>query len=346
MNPQNHILVVDADRHAHDAFGTTLDDLGAVHCTTGPLAALDAMEHAAPDVVLLDAATGDAGAFCRAVRSDARFGAVSIIVIGERAALAPAGVDEAVDFVDKPVDPLQLRTRVRTQLRIKSLVDALASSARSDALTGLPNRREFDEVVEREWRRAERGGDALSVLMIDIDRLDAYNDLYGRAAGDQCLASVATGLRALAMRRGDLVARYSDEKVVFVLPQTPRHGADFMAAQILATIDGLAIAHAASPTGKLTVSVGASSYDQRSACWVVPRANADFARHHERGRIVVDLVHAADRALGVAKLAGRARACALDVADLEEPTRIREIPPAPWRRATTVRIDRRESVAC
>lgn len=165
----------------------------------------------------------------------------------------------------------------------------LAELAATDELTGLANRRTFTEQLEREWRRAGRGGQPLSLLFIDADRFKPFNDLYGHVAGDHCLRSLADVVGAAVRRPGDLVARYGGEEFVLLLPGTDATGARRVADKVRAAIAALAIAHAGNdPFGVVTASVGVATE---------LRASAD--------RDPETLIAGADRALYAAKAAGR-----------------------------------------
>ena len=98
--------------------------------------------------------------------------------------------------------------------------DRLLELSTIDALTGIANRRKFDEVLPEEWRRASRTGSPFSLMMIDIDNFKGYNDGFGHARGDECLQIVSKALRDSARRAGDLAARYGGEEFVLVLPNT------------------------------------------------------------------------------------------------------------------------------
>lgn len=163
--------------------------------------------------------------------------------------------------------------------------------ATQDQLTGLANRRSFDEVLAHECRRAAREGTALSLLLLDLDYFKRFNDAYGHVAGDQCLKAVATALRRSARRPGDLVARYGGEELAVVLPRSDLPGARKVAEQILAQVLALDIPHSASPQGRVTVSIGVAALE---------------ARHSDEPEQL--LVEAADRALYKAKESGRNRA--------------------------------------
>src|SRR6185295_5145559 len=113
--------------------------------------------------------------------------------------------------------------------RLKRQSDELRRIACVDVLTGVANRRRFDEALDREWDRTCRLGDPLSLLMIDVDHFKAFNDHYGHPAGDACLRSVAQALVSVSLRPADLVARYGGEEFVVLLPQTPRVGAEHVA---------------------------------------------------------------------------------------------------------------------
>jgi diguanylate cyclase (GGDEF)-like protein len=209
------------------------------------------------------------------------------------------------------------------------LADELRRIATIDALTGVANRRRFDEVLEREWRLTRRSGDALCLLMIDVDHFKLFNDRYGHPAGDTCLRCVARTLVAASLRPADLVARYGGEEFVVLLPKTPRDGAEHVARAILGGVAGLGIAHAASPTAReLSVSIGIACYDDDSECWAPPSADSRFGNDGRPRCCAAELVAAADKALYSAKRAGRAQARLLDIGDVATPELARDVAPA------------------
>lgn len=160
----------------------------------------------------------------------------------------------------------------------------------TDSLTGLANRRRFDEALETEWLRAARSGAPLSLLMVDIDHFKNYNDRYGHPAGDQCLRRVAAALGQCVRRAGELVARYGGEEFVMLLPNANLTHACETAQNCLDQMLQEAVPHAASPTDKLvTISLGVAS--------IRPDAALDAST----------LVNAADAAMYRAKSGGRAR---------------------------------------
>jgi two-component system chemotaxis family response regulator WspR len=127
----------------------------------------------------------------------------------------------------------------------------------SDGLTGLSNRRHFDEYLELEWRRAMREQQQLSLLMIDVDYFKAFNDSFGHLAGDEALRQVAEAIRNSCSRPSDLPARYGGEEFALVLPNTSPGGARLVAEKLRQTILALSIAHTApEPGSRLTVSIG------------------------------------------------------------------------------------------
>lgn len=181
---------------------------------------------------------------------------------------------------------------VRQIRRRQAMEGDLRALARTDGLTGLANRRTFDEKLAREWRRACRDGSPLSVILLDVDRFKLYNDVYGHQAGDVCLRAVATAVAGLARRSGDLVARYGGEEIVLLFPDTPRMGAELIAETIVASVEGLALPHVENqPCGVVTVSVGVATILPGSG----PQAFDDPSL----------LVAAADSALYKAKRSGR-----------------------------------------
>lgn len=178
----------------------------------------------------------------------------------------------------------------------RKLVEAnleLERLMKSDGLTGLANRRHFDEYLEMEWRRSQRARDELSLLLIDVDYFKVFNDRFGHVAGDDVLRQVATVLQANCGRAADLAARYGGEEFALVLPGTPLEGALNVAARVLEGIRALAIPHIMPQEGSvLSASIGVATLtadDQRTA---------------------VQLIEQADGALYVAKRNGRARVVA------------------------------------
>lgn len=156
---------------------------------------------------------------------------------------------------------IRRRVAAESELRVaqQQLLDSnqkLAHLALNDPLTGLANRRSFNETLDVEMRRAHREKTPLALLMIDIDHFKLFNDTYGHPAGDACLRDVAQLLAACVRRPTDLVARYGGEEMAVVLPHTDSAGAAVVARMMLDGLEELAIAHQASPFGRVTVSIG------------------------------------------------------------------------------------------
>ena len=142
----------------------------------------------------------------------------------------------------------------------KALQSQLAAEARTDGLTGVANRRAFDEVLDREWRRAMRDGSSLSLLILDVDHFKAFNDANGHQVGDDSLRTVARTIAHSVQRAGDFVARYGGEEFAVILPGTERHEALAVAQRICGAVHALRLPHAASPSGPyLTISIGAAT---------------------------------------------------------------------------------------
>lgn len=125
----------------------------------------------------------------------------------------------------------------------KRLEDELLALSLTDALTGLGNRRAFDETLAREWDRTSREGSQMSLLLLDIDHFKSFNDLYGHQAGDDCLRMVALAIKQAVARPGDLVARYGGEEIAVVLPNTGAGGAEVVAERIRRAVEALAVHH-------------------------------------------------------------------------------------------------------
>jgi diguanylate cyclase (GGDEF)-like protein len=252
---------------------------------------------AAPDLVLLDVLMPglDGFAVLRRLKEHAATRQVPVIFV-----TAMSEIDDeergltlgAVDYITKPISPAIVRARVRTHLQLKQQRDLLERHAFLDGLTGIANRRRFDEVLEQRWRAAQRSGSGLSVLLIDIDYFKQYNDHYGHGPGDDCLRRVAAAVARTFSRGDDLAARYGGEEFAIVLG-----GGDAAAPaqRLLGCIAELAIPHRLSPLqGRVTVSAGAYA--------VQPLPQFDHRQ----------AVESADRLLYQAKQGGRNRCVVYD----------------------------------
>lgn len=163
----------------------------------------------------------------------------------------------AVDFISKPINETILRARVNTHLLLKLQADFLRSVAMVDGLTGLANRRKFEEDLRRDWLQCARNRQDLSLLMIDVDHFKRYNDHYGHQQGDACLRDVAQTIKHCLKRPGDLSARYGGEEFVCMLPNTSSHGAMTVAQHISDAVRALHIPHACSDAAQtVTLSIG------------------------------------------------------------------------------------------
>nr|WP_145545697.1 diguanylate cyclase [Variovorax boronicumulans] len=298
------LLIVDDNPTMVQLLARMLAGMGRLRFATGGAAALDQLRKLPADLVLLDAEMPGMSGFevCEAMKADPALADIPVIFVTGHsdAAFELRGLESgAVDFIAKPVSEPLLLARVRTQLRLKRLADELRRLATVDALTGLSNRRAFDNALEREWHRALRDGEPLALLLMDVDHFKKYNDHYGHPAGDACLQAVAGALQHQANRPADLAARYGGEEFALLLPNTTLDGAGHIAARLGEAVAALALAHAASPTRPtVSISIGVSGRMPETP----PRCGPS------------DLLTRADEALYAAKAGGRARHCLLPLA--------------------------------
>jgi diguanylate cyclase (GGDEF)-like protein len=190
-------------------------------------------------------------------------------------------------------DYLETQMKKIDALRLSYANQKLTRLSLSDPLTGLGNRRHFDENLKRQWRMAARSGDCLSLLFMDVDNFKAYNDQYGHPAGDRCLQAIASILKTHSRRPSDLSARFGGEEFVLLLPHTTEDQALSIAESILEHMEKLAIPHAYSQVAPhITLSIG------------VATATPD------PGTQALSLLTRADQALYQAKTQGKNRAVA------------------------------------
>ena len=228
MNPPGTdaqpVLIIQEDGDAPDRLRAELDALGCrVVCARNAADALARIRDQAPQVILLDAATGggEAPAICRQLQADAEAEAIPVLLLApeagaaDRAAALEAG---ALDYVLDPFDRVELRARLASALRLKQLQDELRCASVRDGLTGLLSRAFFAEQFERECNRSRRYESLFALAMVDVDRFGEVNERHGRASGDAVLRDIAAILRATT-RESDSAARWARDEFIVLLPE-------------------------------------------------------------------------------------------------------------------------------
>ena len=263
--------------------------------------AIDMCKKVNPDLVLLDIEMPILNGFdvCAHLKSDPATKEIAVIFISGH-------FDEdkevkgfnlgAVDFIHKPINPIITKARIRNQLTLKSQSDLLRSIALLDGLTGVANRRKFEQTLPVSWLQCCREQQPLTIILLDIDFFKLFNDTYGHTEGDACLRKVAQTIQDTVNRPYDLVARYGGEEFVCVLPNTDLTGGTYVAQQIVDSIIALKITHEKSHISDyVTLSAGVAT--------IVPVRNKD-------DKI---LIEAADKQLYLSKERGRNRVLGVQV---------------------------------
>ena len=314
------ILLVDDDPTVAAALSGVLREFGRVRYARSGSEALRLAHESVTDLVLLDINLPDLSGFeiCKSLKHSAELSDVAIIFITSDAEQEVEGLScGAVDFITKPPRPAQVAARVRIHLCMRQMHMLLRLSAATDPLTGLANRRAFDEALQREWLRCQRMASPIAIASVDVDHFKAYNDHYGHPAGDECLRAVSQALRKAARRPADVLARCGGEEFAILLPDTDAYGACCAVERALSAVAGLKLAHARSTTAEyLTVSAGVTAYDPSCDNWGMPQRNSGSGLAQQLAP-TADLVATCDRALYAAKQGGRNHARFLSLNDRE-----------------------------
>jgi len=250
-----------------------------------------------PDLVLLDVVMPGMDGFevCARLKGDDSTNHIPIIFVTAHsdAAQETHGLSlGAVDFIPKPINPDVVRARVKTHLTLKFQSDLLRKLVFLDGLSGVFNRRYFDQQITMEWARAARNNLPLSLILLDVDYFKLYNDRYGHQAGDDALRIIASTLKSCLRRPADLVARYGGEEFACILPETSYDDALQLAQELERRVREKHIVHESSSVNpSVTISVGLATRE--------PNTSGD----------VQSLVGLADELLYQAKHTGRARVC-------------------------------------
>ncbi len=310
------ILLVDDQAFVAEAIRRMLADEADIdfHFCADPSQALQRALELHPTLILQDLVMPgvDGLMLVKFYRASSDLRSVPVIVLSskeqplDKSAAFGAG---ATDYLVKLPDRIELLARIRAHARsyqaqkerdaayqaLQELRQQLeASNARLrdlstlDGLTGIANRRRFDEALVEEWRRAHRTKDVISAALIDVDHFKLYNDSCGHQQGDDCLRKVAATLASGAHRAGDVCARYGGEEFVVLMPATPIDGAFEVAERIRRSVEALAIPHPKSSVGPhITISVGVCSLspqDLNGSAELVAKADVALYRSKHEGR--------------------------------------------------------------
>jgi len=240
--------------------------------------ALEVIRSTSPNMILLDSTQKDIDgiSLTRAIRHLEQSGIstdfapwtpiVFLSSVADEDVLAQGILAGGDDFISKPVSEVVLLAKVRAMLRIAArqreichVHRQLKEIATLDSLTGIPNRRYFDDTLATEWKRCLRTETPLSIVLSDVDFFKQFNDIYGHQAGDTCLKAVAGTLSESLFRVEDSVARYGGEEFVAILPGTDAEGALAVAERMRQSALELCIPHASGIDGRLSCSFGVAS---------------------------------------------------------------------------------------
>jgi len=259
--------------------------------------ALEFCHKTPPDLILLDVVMPGMDGFevCQSLKADPDTQDIPVIFVTAHtdAQQETRGLDVgAVDFISKPVNPAVVRARVKTQITLKHQSDLMHKLVFLDGLTGVFNRRFFDQQLAAEVARSHRHGTPLALIMLDVDFFKRFNDRYGHQAGDDCLRLIAQTLKECLRRPSDLVARYGGEEFACILPDTAFSNAMDLAKDLEKNVRDKGIAHADSQAAAVvTISLGVAGRSGNAS------GSAD------------EMLALADAQLYCAKNAGRAGVC-------------------------------------
>ncbi|HCY86385.1 MAG TPA: diguanylate cyclase response regulator [Desulfobacteraceae bacterium] len=299
---KSKILIVDDATENIDILYSLLKTDYRVSAAKSGVAGLKMAIQHQPDVILLDIMMPEMDGYevCRIIKETEETKNIPVIFVTAKT----QAMDEArafslgaVDYITKPFVPIVVKARVKTHIALKRKNDMLEELVSLDGLTNIFNRRKFDGQLVREWRKAQRQTESLSVIFIDIDHFKHFNDTYGHACGDECLQQVAAGLATRLKRPEDFIARYGGEEFVIILPRTDLEGVTHIGESLIETVWALGVPHETSETADVvTISAGAAT--------TVPTPSTGSP---------IELVKYADKMLYESKKNGRNRLTAVSI---------------------------------
>ncbi|MFZ2542147.1 MAG: diguanylate cyclase [Gallionella sp.] len=312
------VLMVEDSKVSIKIITEFLNELGVQLLTaeTGA-AAIELYRSERPDIILLDIILPDINGYevakqvRKIQRKDDWTAIIFLSVMSKDDDLARGIEAGGDDYLIKPVGRVVLQAKVAAMYRLVQMQRALATMTEqlnqtneqlylsnqelqqvsvTDGLTGISNRRLFDEYLKREWRRCARIQKPLSIVMLDMDYFKKYNDRYGHPAGDECLKAAAKVIANAVPRASDLAARYGGEEFVLILGETDEEGARWVANRIRQQVVRLKVVNEESPHHYATVSCGISTVlpsDDMSADKLVKSADNALYLAKEQGRNTV-----------------------------------------------------------
>jgi diguanylate cyclase (GGDEF)-like protein len=301
---QPTVLVVDDDRVNRTVLAQLLQGECRLILARDGASALARLDQEDISLVLLDVSMPDMDGYevLRKIRSNPRTRDVGVIFITSQTdeAAEERGLSlGASDYVTKPIRPAIVLARVRVHLKLAQQRRELLRLSNQDGLTGLANRRHFDEMLDLACRQAARNRSPIGAALFDVDHFKQYNDHYGHGAGDEALRKVAQVLNEHARRPSDIAARYGGEEFVLLVQDSPNF--KDLLEQIRLAVAALEIPHARSNSASIvTVSVGGVLVRGSALAPTDILTRADRllyrAKHEGRNRIVFETLEAAPAA--------------------------------------------------
>ena len=258
------ILLVDDDKINTAILVRSLKMFQQVYEVHSGVDAIEFCKETPPDLVILDVVmpSMDGYATCKILKSMPQMENCPIIfsttleTVEDEIACWEAG---GSDFVTKPAIPQTLMKRIEAHLQLKLKSDAQQELAYFDSLTGLGNRRHYNNIYKEQVSLALRTKKDLSIVVLDLDYFKQFNDKYGHQQGDQCLINVAQAIKSQLHRPTDSAMRYGGEEFILILPDTDLNGATYVANKIISAIMAQKTPHICSPYHIVTTSAGVSS---------------------------------------------------------------------------------------
>ena len=246
-----------------------------------------------PDLILLDIEMPLMSGYevCKELKASSNTKDIPIIFVSAKTS---ANDEEyglnlgAIDYIKKPFHPAIVKIRVKNHIELKLKSAKLEELSMCDSLTGIQNRRFFEEALEKNYKEMQRESGTLALIMVDIDFFKPYNDNYGHWQGDEALTKVARALKKTIKRPTDVVARYGGEEFVIILKNPDKEGAKKMANSLVEAVRELQLEHKFSSIAThVTISAGVAFKEKESSLSkeeLLKEADEQLYRAKESGR--------------------------------------------------------------